>query len=361
VTFDLTGLPPAPEEVERFAADRAPDAFERLVDRLLDSPGYGERWGRHWLDVARYADTSGYEHDLLYAEAWKFRDYVIRSIAADKPFDRFIREQVAGDELWPNDPEAALGPTLFCVGPALDDSAMVDGQLDYEWLTDAVDTAGSAFLGLTVGCARCHDHKYDPIRQADYFALQAVFAASDRPYPEKVRLARIKTLNGLHAEVPVPKELLDDPRCTVKTEAATGFRIFHRAAPLEVRLLRRGELSKPREVVAPGVPPSLLAGGPAPDFASVPLGKRRAALADWLTSRDNPLTARVLAGDGTSGGGSSGPRATSAPRAIRPRIPSCSTGWRPTSSSTDGRSNGSTARSSGRRPTGGRAWRRGPP
>ena len=140
VYFDLIGLPPPPEEVERFTKDDRPEAYERLVDRLLDSPRYGERWGRHWLDVAHYADTGGFEADLLYPNAWRFRDYVIRSFNADKPFDRFIQEQIAGDELWPDDPEAVLGTALYCVGPALSESAMVPDQLEYEWLTDAADT-----------------------------------------------------------------------------------------------------------------------------------------------------------------------------------------------------------------------------
>jgi hypothetical protein len=184
--FDLVGLPPSPDEVEAFARDERPDGYCRLIERLLSSPHYGERWGRHWLDVARYADTGGFEVDHEYPSAWRYRDYVIRSLNAGKPFDRFIQEQVAGDELWPDDPEAIVAGTLYCIGPVLPESAMVDQQLDYEWLTDAADTTGAAFLGITFGCARCHDHKYDPITQRDYYALQAIFAASDRPYPAKI-------------------------------------------------------------------------------------------------------------------------------------------------------------------------------
>jgi hypothetical protein len=294
VTFDLTGLPPAPEEVEAFVHDPSPDAYAKLIDRLLASPHYGERWGRHWLDVVRYADTGGFETDPLYPSAWRYRDYVIRSLNADKPFDRFLQEQIAGDELWPDDGDAALATALYCVGPALPESAMVANQLEYEWLTDAADTTGAAFLGLTVGCARCHDHKYDPITQEDYFALQAVFAASDRPFPDKIRLNRIKALNGLLSDAPVPKEVLNDPRCTVRTEESTGFRLFHREQPMEVRVLRRGELSKPREVVAPGVPAALLPAGRESALTGVPADRRREALARWLTAPDNPLTARVL-------------------------------------------------------------------
>src|SRR5205823_10640368 len=126
--------------------------FEKLIDRLLASPQYGEHWARHWLDVVRYADSAGFEHDLLYEGAWKYRDYVIRSLNADKPFDRFIEEQIAGDELWPSEPDAVLATAMYCVGPTLTESAMMGSQLEYEWLTDAADTTGAALLGLTLGC-----------------------------------------------------------------------------------------------------------------------------------------------------------------------------------------------------------------
>jgi hypothetical protein len=293
-TFDLTGLPPTPEEVDAFLNDPSPDAYANLIDRLLASPHYGEHWARHWLDVARYADTGGFETDPLYPSAWRYRDYVIRALNADKPFDRFVQEQVAGDELWPNDRDAVQATALYCVGPALPESAMVTDLLEYEWLTDAADTTGAAFLGLTFGCARCHDHKYDPLTQQDYFGLQAVFAASDRPFPEKIRLNRIKALNGLLSDAPVPKTVLNDPRCTVQVEDRTGFHLFHRTEPLQVRVLRRGELNKPRDVVGPGVPAVLAPACRGPDWSIVPPGRRRAALARWLTAPDNPLTARVL-------------------------------------------------------------------
>jgi hypothetical protein len=293
-SFDLTGLPPRPEEVADFLEDASPNAFARVVDRLLSSPRYGERWGRHWLDLVRYADTGGYESDLRYPNAWKYRDYVVRAWNADKPFDHFLKEQLAGDELWPDDADATLATALYCVGPVQPDSAVVSDQLEYEWLSDAVDTTGAAFLGMTFGCARCHNHKYDPITQKDYFALQAVFAASDRPYPGKVRDLRIRGLNQLLSETPIPKELQNDPRCTVQTEERTGFRLFHRTQPLEVRRRHRGEVNKPREVVNPALPVFLMATEHKSDFSEVPSDKRRAALAAWLASPENPLTARVL-------------------------------------------------------------------
>jgi hypothetical protein len=294
VTLDLTGLPPTPEEMAAFLNDPSPAALDRVVDRLLASPHYAEHWGRHWLDVVRYADTAGFEEDPRYLQAWRYRDYVLRSFAADKPIDRFFQEQVAGDELWPEDKDAVLATGLYGVGPVLGESAMVSNQLEYEWLTDAADTTGAAFLGLTFGCARCHDHKYDPLTQKDYFAMQAIFAASDRPFPDKVRLTRIKALNGLLSETPVPKALLGDPRCTVKTEETVGLRLFHRAEPLEVRILRRGELSKPREAVSPALPEALVPVAKRSCFGGVPGTGRRATLARWLTAPDNPMTARVF-------------------------------------------------------------------
>ncbi len=296
VHFDLVGLPPPPEEVERFLRDERPDAYERLVDRLLASPHHGERWGRHWLDVVRYADTGGFEADDTYPNAWRYRDYVIRSFNADKPFDRFIREQVAGDELRPDEPEAVDATSLYCIGPVLGESAMIGGQLEYEWLTDAADLTGSAFLGLTFGCARCHDHKFDSITQRDYYAMQAIFAASDRPYPDEVRLGRIKALNGLLSEAPVPKELLGDSRCTIQTEDLAGFRLFHRREPMVVHRLHRGELGKEREAIEPGLPSALRlpADSPDPVPGAVRADHRRAELARWLTSPENPMVARVL-------------------------------------------------------------------
>lgn len=182
-SLDLTGLLPSPAERNAFTANATGDPlaqYRALVDRLLASPHYGERWGRHWLDVARYADSGGFETDIFFGHAWRYRDYVIRSFNADKPFDRFIKEQIAGDELFPGDEEARSATGLFTTGPVLQEAGMVSGKLEYDQNTDFVDTTGAAFLGLTVGCARCHDHKYDPISQREYFGLQAIFAASDQ-------------------------------------------------------------------------------------------------------------------------------------------------------------------------------------
>src|SRR5688500_14000255 len=179
-TLDLLGLPPTPSEVEGFVNDTSPDAWDKLIDRLVASPHYGERYGRHWLDVARYADSGGFETDIFFGHAWRYRDYVIRSLNSDKPFDRFIKEQIAGDELYPGDEEARLATGLYTTGPVLQEAGMVAGKLEYDQNTDFVDTTGAASLGMTFACARCHDHKYDPIAQREYFSMQAIFAASDQ-------------------------------------------------------------------------------------------------------------------------------------------------------------------------------------
>ena len=176
--FDLIGLPPSPEEVEAFLSDRSPEAFERVVERLLASPHYGERWGRHWLDLARYADSGGFEFDVDRPHAWRYRDYVIRSFNDDKPYDRFIQEQLAGDELQPGSPETLVA-TGFCRnGPTVDNADNEQTRVDE--LDDIVSTMSSVFMGLTVGCARCHDHKYDPLPQKDYYRLQAIFLSSKK-------------------------------------------------------------------------------------------------------------------------------------------------------------------------------------
>ena len=173
-TFDLHGLPPSPEEVHAFLADDSPSAFARVVERLLASPRYGERWARHWLDLARYAESEGFKSDETRPNAWRFRDYVIDSLNADKPYDRFVQEQIAGDELWPNSTAARIG-TGFNRHYADESNAAILMQRRQEILLDITDTVGSVFLGLTYGCAKCHDHKFDPILQADYYRLQAFF------------------------------------------------------------------------------------------------------------------------------------------------------------------------------------------
>lgn len=180
VTFDLTGLPPTPEEISAFLRDASPDAYEKIVQRLLASPRYGERQAQHWLDVVRFAETNGYELDAERQQAWRYRDYVIRAFNDDKPYNRFILEQLAGDELEPENFEAHVATGFLRGGPQHVVAGNQDEKLNrQEWLTEAMLGTSAAFLGMTVGCARCHNHKFDPILQADFYSLQAFFAAAD--------------------------------------------------------------------------------------------------------------------------------------------------------------------------------------
>lgn len=176
-TFDLTGLPPTPAEIDEFLRDQSPNAFSRVVDRLLASPEYGVRWGRHWLDVARYADSNGLDENLAYGNAWRYRDYVVRSFNDDKPFDRFLIEQLAGDQLPDADRETQTATAFLALGAkVLAEPDRVKLQLDT--IDEQLDTIGKAFLGMTIGCARCHDHKFDPLKQTDYYALAAIFKST---------------------------------------------------------------------------------------------------------------------------------------------------------------------------------------
>ena len=176
VTIDLLGLPPTPDEVANFVADPRVNAYERLVDRLLASPRYGERWARHWLDLARYAESDGFKSDAYRPNAWRYRDYVIRSFNDDKTYDRFVTEQLAGDEVWPLDGDALIATGFLRHWPYEDNGRDLDRLWD-SILDDVTRVTGEVFLGLTVGCARCHDHKFDAIRQRDYYRLRAFFAA----------------------------------------------------------------------------------------------------------------------------------------------------------------------------------------
>ena len=180
-TFDLTGLPPAPEEVDAFLADKSPDAFAKVVDRLLASSAYGERWGRHWLDVARYADSNGLDENVAFGNAWRYRDYVVNSFNADKPYNRFVQEQIAGDLLpaegTPQRHEQLTALGFLSIGPKL--LAEPDKvKLEMDLIDEQIETLGRAFLGMTFGCARCHDHKFDPVPTADYYALAAIFKST---------------------------------------------------------------------------------------------------------------------------------------------------------------------------------------
>jgi len=231
VTFDLHGLPPTPAEVEAFVNDPAADAYEKLVDRLLDSPRYGEHWARHWLDLVRYAESDGFKSDDYRPGAWRFRDYVIQSFNADKPYDRFVQEQLAGDELWPDDPAAIVATGFLRAGIYEYNNRDAFTQWD-NMLNDITDTVGDVFLGLGMGCARCHDHKFDPILQRDYYRLQAFFAglsASDTipvytARQEAEHKAKLKDWEEKTADIRAKIEALEAPmRAKAFREARSKF------------------------------------------------------------------------------------------------------------------------------------------
>ncbi|MCE9611578.1 MAG: PSD1 and planctomycete cytochrome C domain-containing protein [Chthoniobacter sp.] len=271
VSFDLTGLPPAPEEIAAFVSDTGAEAFAKVVDRLLASPAYGERWARHWLDIVRYADSGGYETDIIYEQAWRYRDYVIRSFNDDKPYDRFVMEQVAGDELWPEQGEAMQNAVaVWTLGEWPNALDAYPDMLEYVRRTDQVSTLSEVALGLTVGCANCHNHKYDPISQRDYFGLEAIFAASETWN----RNTKAKAWG--------------------KGERTAYRAVRHAEKPVPIHLLTRGELTKPTKLIAPALP-AFLPGGGALQSGPDENKQRRAQLARWLVSPQNPLPARVIA------------------------------------------------------------------
>ena len=249
--FDLIGLPPTPEQMDRHLGDDSPDAYGKMVGELLESPRYGERWARHWLDVVRYADSSGFESDHYYPNAWRYRDYVIKSLNEDKPYDRFLQEQIAGDELWPQRfellgsrtiplkkneyLEARVGTGLYTFGPEVLESMQDAPQLRAEELTDWADTTGAAFLGLTLGCARCHDHKADPISQRDYYAFQALFANS-----RKVDIP-------VMAPIQVVSRNIGYPGVIAVEETRSAYRRFEKR--VQERIEEEQKAQFPREVV----------------------------------------------------------------------------------------------------------------
>jgi len=273
VTYDLTGLPPTPEAVEAFVHDPSAQAWENLVDRLLESPHYGEKWGRHWLDLVRFAETNSYETDEAKPNAWRYRDYVIRAFNSDKPYDRFIREQLAGDELPDSGADGLIATGFYRLGIWDNDPADKELAL-YDQLDDLVATTGQVFLGLTVDCARCHDHKIDPISQRDYYSLLAFFR-NIHPYRN----------GGGTDEVPLPGD--KQAKALAVTEPGPVAPVTH--------LLRRGNPGSLGEEVQPGFPGVLGAFVPTviPPVSGRSSGRRR-ALADWIASPDNPLTARVI-------------------------------------------------------------------
>jgi uncharacterized protein DUF1553/uncharacterized protein DUF1549/cytochrome c/3-keto-disaccharide hydrolase len=294
LSIDLTGLPPTYADIEDFASDQAPDAYERRADRLLASPRHGERWGRHWLDIVRFAQTNGYERDDEKPNAWRFRDYVIRALNADKPYDQFLIEQLAGDELVPLTDDSIAATAFYRLG-VWDDEPDDPRQADADELDDVVSTTGSALLGLTIGCARCHDHKFDPIGQEDYYSFTGFFSNIHRygKMAETVGGGQPVNKEGVFRDLPsgggqtlCVSERMDPPKPT--------------------HILIRGDAGSPGKQVQPRFVEVLCASRkcafpklpeqdrPEGDTSPVKSAGRRTTLARWIASGENPLTARVI-------------------------------------------------------------------
>ena len=357
LSFDLVGLPPTPEDVSDFVADAAPSAVERLVDRLLGSPRFGERWARHWLDVARYADSSGKETNLPFPHAWRYRDWVIAAFNDDKPYDQFLKEQVAGDLLKHSGPadqaRKIIATGFLAIGPkGLNERDRRQFEMDV--VDEQIDVVSQAMLGLTLACARCHDHKFDPVTQRDYYALAGIFLSSEPLYGTQPQLqnAHASTLIELPPEARLPSavaslsaadlarlrqevkdrtdmagELAQDAmaarregreenaaamflRVRAARDRQSGaqsdldqFRddgsprslamgVLDRPRPVDSPLLERGEVDQRGEIVPRGLV-EVLCGPDEP--RKIAAGSGRLDLAFWIASRDNPLTARVMA------------------------------------------------------------------
>lgn len=318
VTYDLTGLPPTPKEIADFNADKSPQAYEHVVDRLLASPAYGERWGRMWLDVVRYADTSGTDGDFPIPQVAKYRNYVIQSFNEDKPYDRFIKEQLAGDLLPANsEPEHwnAIIATGYLAGANPYDRAQIE---------DAVDNLGYAFLGTTVACARCHDHKFDPIPTSDYYAIAGILKSTHFPNagddstrlqqefyvrdPKQLETPEIKAyqqqmrpiLNALYSVYKLPGTYddlvpqLQRRRMNLEARAPQmpedAYAVSDMPQPVSAQIQVHGDATNLGSEVPRGTL-QVLGGGPLPANTK---GSGRLELANWIASKDNPLTARVI-------------------------------------------------------------------
>jgi hypothetical protein len=313
VTFDLTGLPPTPAEIEAFATDGSPDAWEKLVERLLDSPAYGEQWGRHWLDVVRFAESDGYEYDMHRPDAWRYRDYVVSSFNSDEPYNDFVKEQLAGDEIDSKNTTYLIASGFNRLGPLRKNAGNQDVASSHnEVLTEMTNIVGAAFLGVTVGCARCHDHKFDPIRQSDYYRLEAHFAqtqpadivlasqeeqaawkAKADPVQQEMRRLQAqlrRAPDGEKAKLEMQLESLDEkmpvPLASIYAVADDAAK----ASPIQV--LFHGDYLNP--VAKVGVRPlGILLPESTPE-APIGTATPRLKLATWITDPANPLTARVV-------------------------------------------------------------------
>ncbi len=336
-SYDLTGLPPTPEEVTAFLQDRSPQAFARVVDRLLASPRYGERWGRHWLDVVRYADTAGDNSDYPIPQMHLYRDWVITAFNRDLPYDQFVRAQLAGDLLGGKTDEERF-EHIIATGYLANSrrfGSRVDDYPQHLTIEDTIDNLGRTFLGLTVNCSRCHDHKFDPVTTKDYYALYGIFHSTRYPWPgieldkkqrdfvplvppaklaeaEQAMAAKEKEQKRLDAEVKELKDKIKKLSAEEKAEAEADLKEAEKAAeenqkkPLpfttayamaeaakqeDVRIQQKGDPAKPGDLIHRRFL-TVLGGKEVPTDSK---SSGRAQLADWIMAKDNPLTARVMA------------------------------------------------------------------
>ena len=339
ISYTLTGLPPTPEQIDRFVSDRSAEAYENLIDRYLASERYGEQWGKHWLDVVRYADSSGFANDYERPNAWRYRDYVIRSFNQDKPYDQFVKEQLAADELYSDSPEALLGLGFLRMGPWEHTGMSVGRITRQQYLDDVTSSVGQVFMGQALQCARCHDHKFDPVPTRDYYAVQSVFATTQMaelptpflPYEnteqfeedKKYLAKREAAIAELRKTVNNPNKTADDfgrarlsgkwsnlyQRARDRYEPLilgvyNGHTQFNRNSssrfdiPDDVKngLLESTAILTGGNVFTPGlqVTPGVLSATGVPAAIPQDLSGRRSAFSMWLTDPANPLTARVL-------------------------------------------------------------------
>jgi hypothetical protein len=324
LSLDLRGLPPTLDEQEAFLSDDAPDDCERLVDRFLADPAYGERWARHWLDLVRYADSNGYERDGAKPNVWKYRDYVIQAFNSDKPYDQFVIEQLAGDELAEPTYDSLVATGFHALGAWQDEvDPLEQPQYRADELDDMLRTTSQTFLGLTIGCARCHNHKFDPLTMVDYYSLAAIVAPLKRPNfgridgdvpfgtPEQIAaeqqrnlklLALGKQIDDLQKQSAKDKDPqiaeLREKQAQLKRGTPDLPRIYRQfedqsdAPP--THLLLSGRASSPGPVMQPRVPAVLASTQPVFPTPGQKSTLRRLTLARWIASRDNPLTARVM-------------------------------------------------------------------
>jgi hypothetical protein len=324
IKFDLLGLPPTPAEVDAFVNDTSARAYEDLVDRFLASPHYGERWGRHWLDVVRFGESQGYERDKLRDHAWRYRDYVIQSFNDDKSYAQFIKEQIAGDLLEPITADGIVATGFLVCGPwdevgATQQSVLMRQRVREEELEDIVSAVGQTFLGLTVNCARCHNHKFDPIPTEDYYRIKAALEGvqnGDRPIDlsdaaracEAERHKLEQRVREVETELKAPGPTKSDDKqerlrqelgsLNDRLKALPRPALAYAASSKETGpayALGRGDVEKKRDIVTAGGLSAIKR--PVADFGLTPdasAKQRRLKLAEWLASPENPLTARVL-------------------------------------------------------------------